>query len=223
MVGTFEERHVLRHPLPAVLVGDGLPDAFRLHRVEVVDVVAVVVVVQQGGTAVGVRGRRLEVADGIDGQRLVLAGILQHAVPVGRGVDVGEGAAGTCAQHDAFYRLDGRKEHALSCFLAVDVYFYQSSVDAEHGLDVVDGVGLILAQSAKAGTALAAHLARVGQFDTRAGRAVLVEEFYLQQSRVVLPCAQVELDTEFSGGWYLALHAGIVEGIAVAQCEPPAV
>ena len=48
-VRTIEEGYVLRHPLPRFCVRDGLHDILVLHRIEVVDVVFVVIIFQEGG------------------------------------------------------------------------------------------------------------------------------------------------------------------------------
>ena len=224
LVGAVEEGHVVRHPLPAVLVGNGLPNAFGLHLVEVVDVVAIVVGAEYGGCPGGGTaerdGRGGDVGDGEGSLGITLAGTIQRPEPVGIGVDVREGATAAGAEHDALDVRYGSEEHALASLLVVDVDLDESAADAEYGFDVVDGIRLVLAQSAVAGTALAAHQPVGRQFQARACRAVLIEKLYLQQAVVVLGCAQVELYAKFIRGRNLALYAGIVEGVAVAQRQP---
>ena len=85
---------------------------------------------------------------------------------------------------------------------------------------MIRGVGLVFAQATITGAALAAHDALVCQFDARAGRAVGIEEFYLQKTRVVLLGLEVETYLQFLGGRNFSFHAGIVEGIAVGKRQP---
>ena len=52
---------------------------------------------------------------------------------------------------------------------------------------------------------------------------MFVQEFYLQQSCVVLRGFQVEFNLQFFGSRHLTLYAGIVEGVAVRQGNPSVV
>ena len=52
---------------------------------------------------------------------------------------------------------------------------------------------------------------------------MLVEKLYLQQSPVALPGTQVKFNLQLLGGRNLTFHTGIVEGIAVRECQPAVV
>ena len=54
LVRTVEERHIMRHPIPRLCIGDGLHDVLILHRVEIVHVVLVIVILQNGCCSVHV-------------------------------------------------------------------------------------------------------------------------------------------------------------------------
>ena len=97
-VRAVEERHVLGHPFPRFGVGDGLYNVFILHGVEIVDVVLVVVVLQEGWcvadgrTTISNNGFCMQGCDGKHGFWVALAGLIKNAVPVGGCVDIGESA-----------------------------------------------------------------------------------------------------------------------------------
>ena len=93
LVGTVEQGHVLRHPLPCLAVGNGLHDGFILHRVEVVNVVLVVVVVEESGSARRrTNGHSTNIGNGESRCGGFVASIVEGAIPIGRGVNIRESA-----------------------------------------------------------------------------------------------------------------------------------
>ena len=220
LLRALEEGHVLLHPLPCLGVGNGLHDVLVFHLVEVVHVVLVVLGLEEGGGAVGVGRRCGDVADGEGRIVAQLAGVLQRAKPVGIGVNGGEVALHTGAEHHALDALYRCVENALAGLLAVDEDFYHAVGDAQVALEVVGAAGLVLQHVAVAGTALTAHHAVLGELQSRAAGAVLVEKLYLQQAAVVLRGFHVEGHRQVFRSRYLALHAGIVERVVVGQTEP---
>ena len=167
LVGTVEEGHVLRHPLPCLAIRNSLDDVLILHRIEVVDIVFVVVVAEEGAIPVGrTNGHGDEVGDRERGFWFALTCIVEGAVPVGWRVDIREAALRTRAEHDSLDAFHRGEEHALTSLLAVDKYFCHATTDTQHDLKVVGGVGLVFTQSAIAGTTFAAHDALVSQLNT---------------------------------------------------------
>ena len=104
LVGTIEEGHVLRHPFPRFTVGNSLHDGLVLHRVEVVNVVLVVVVTEESRSSRRFSDLRSEcgvaisfgTGDDIGNSkrrlRFALAGIFEGSVPIGRRIDIRESA-----------------------------------------------------------------------------------------------------------------------------------
>ncbi len=162
-VRTIEEGYVGLHPVPRFRVRNGLHNGFRLHRVEVIDVVFVVVVAEESGSLSGQTAEHTDRSGGKSGNgesRLWVCGasIFKGVVPISRGVDIWETAFTACAEHHTFDTLHGGKEHSLARLLAIHVDFYHTLRDAEYSFDMISLVGLVFAQTTITCTTLAAHL-----------------------------------------------------------------
>ena len=83
--------------------------------------------------------------------------------------------------------------------------------------------GLIFPQVPITCPTLTAHHAFVGQLYTRTGCTLGIKELNLQQTMIVLSGLQVEGDLQFLRSRYLPLYTGIIERVAVLQCQPTAV
>ena len=101
-----------------------------------------------------------------------------------------------------------------------DKDLYHSLRDAQHAFHAKHFVGIILPKISIAGSALTTDDAFIGEFNTRTGSTVFVEELYLKQPAIILLGQKSEFDAQLLGGGYLALYTGIVEGVAVAQGKP---
>ena len=86
----------------------------------------VVIVAKESCRPVLVGACRTEVGKGKGRLRIALAGMVEHTVPVGWGVDIWEGAAGSCPEHNSLDALDRGKEHTLPGLLAIDVNLYHT-------------------------------------------------------------------------------------------------
>ena len=165
-IGTIEQGHVLRHPLPCFRIRNGLHDVLILHRIEVFDIMLIVIVFQKSGSSIRISSLRLYIGNSEAGFRLALTSLIECAIPIGRGIDIRESTFRTCTEHDALDGFHRSKEHALTSLLAIHEDLCHSLRNTQNGLDVIGGVGFVFAQSTITGTTLAAHQPFVGEFYT---------------------------------------------------------
>ena len=166
-VRTIEEGNILCHPLPRFCVGNGLYDGFRLHCVEIVHIVLVVVITEESGSLSGQTAEHTDRCgdEGGNGESrlwVCATGIFEGAIPISRGVDIWKTAFTACAEHHTFDTLHRGKEHSLACLLAININLNHTLRDAEDGFDMISLVGLIFAQTTIACTTLATHLTFIG-------------------------------------------------------------
>ena len=180
-------------------------------------------------TGICIHAHGLDMSDAVEGGGIGITGMFQGSKPVGRSVDGREGTEVAGTETDTLYLMHRCIEDALGALalqcLALCIEGAHSEVELavlgiQCCLEAIGLVSLIRHHITISRSVLHTDHSFVIQFDTSAGNALLVEEFYLQRTVAGLCCLHIEGCLQIRRSRNLALYTGIVKRIFILQFEP---
>ena len=220
LLRTVEQRDILSHPFRRLRIRDGRDDILVFHRIEIVGIVGIVVIVEDGSNA-AVYSTGNNIRNG-EGSLLVTLVSTRHIeVLIGRCVDIGLVERHSRTEHDTTDALHRRVKLSLAGFLAVQVIDGPVQRDRKYRLDMIGRPCLItLEQGTVSGTALHTDNTRRVHDNTGTHIPCIIHELNIQLPIGILGRFHVKLHFQFLGIGNQALCFRIVVGITVAQLQP---
>ena len=213
---TVEERHVLAHPFRRLAVGDSVGDVLVLHRIEVVDVVFVVVELQHSSLPVSISSVGLHICDRECSHGIRLVGTRHVEILVCRSLVVWLCKERTGAEHHPCYCLHRSVELALTHFLVVDIICAGMHVGRKNSLHTIGFSCLIvLEHGTETRTTLHLHHSERVEHYTGASLTFGVDKLHIKLSMTVLCCLDIKLYGKLLCGRYHTFHLGIVVRVFV--------